>query len=108
MYQEIFLLIVIISMMAVTFALRLIPLHMRPERMPNFINSVIEYIPAAVISSITIPELFFPHNSTFVPLNASILAAVPVGIAAWYSKNLILSVLVGVVCQVLATHFIFN
>ncbi|CCK09229.1 FIG00554971: hypothetical protein [Cronobacter sakazakii 696] len=35
MSQEIFLLIVIFSMMAVTFAIRLIPLHLSPERTPR-------------------------------------------------------------------------
>jgi len=71
MSQEIFLLIVIFSMMAVTFAIRLIPLHLSPERTPRFINAVIEYIPAAVISSITIPALFFPQNAGFSLYNAS-------------------------------------
>ncbi|XTZ37845.1 AzlD domain-containing protein [Salmonella enterica] len=108
MSQEIFLLIVIFSMMAVTFAIRLIPLHLRPERTPRFINAVIEYIPAAVISSITIPALFFPHSGGFSLFNASVLAAIPVVITAWYSKNLILSVVTGVICQVLATQFLFS
>ncbi|MFT4020423.1 MAG: AzlD domain-containing protein [Acinetobacter sp.] len=93
-------------MMGITFAIRLVPLHMRPERMPKFIHAVIEYIPAAVISSITIPPLFFPDNSEFVWFNASILATLPVALTAWYSKNLILSVITGVVCQVLILHLI--
>ncbi|EOC1305882.1 AzlD domain-containing protein [Cronobacter dublinensis] len=108
MSQEIFLLIVIFSMMAVTFAIRLIPLHLSPERTPRFINAVIEYIPAAVISSITIPALFFPQSGGFSLYNASVLAAVPVVLTAWFTKNLIVSVVVGVICQVLASQFLFG
>ncbi|MDK1254304.1 AzlD domain-containing protein [Cronobacter dublinensis] len=108
MSQEIFLLIVIFSMMAVTFAIRLIPLHLSPERTPRFINAVIEYIPAAVISSITIPALFFPQSGGFSLYNASVLAAVPVVLTASFTKNLIVSVVVGVICQVLASHFLFG
>ncbi|QNT78406.1 AzlD domain-containing protein [Entomobacter blattae] len=107
MPQEIFLLIVIFSMMVITFAIRLIPLHIRPEKMPGYINAIIEYIPAAVISSITVPALFLTKNENFTLYNANILAAIPVLLTAWYSKNLILSVIVGVLFHVILTRFLF-
>lgn len=108
MSQEIFLLIVIFSMMAVTFAIRLIPLHLSPERTPRFINAVIEYIPAAVISSITIPALCFPQNAGSVYITPASSAALPVVFVARFTKNLIVSVVVGVICQVLASHFLLG
>ncbi|WP_256738753.1 AzlD domain-containing protein, partial [Cronobacter sakazakii] len=60
------------------------------------------------ISSITIPALCFPQNAEFSLYNASVLAALPVVFTAWFTKNLIVSVVVGVICQVLASHFLFG
>lgn len=108
MPQQTFLISVIFCMMAVTFLIRLIPLQIKSEKMPRCLSAVIEYIPSAVIASITVPGLFFRHDGGMSVLNADTVAAILVVITAYFSRNLLLSVALGTVAQVLAAQFIFN
>jgi branched-subunit amino acid transport protein len=108
MSQNAYLISVILAMMAVTFLIRVLPLHINAEKLPKAVEPIIEFIPSAIVSSITIPGLFFLKSGDFSLYNADILSAFAVILIALYSKNLILSVITGVIAHVVITNLFFN
>jgi branched-subunit amino acid transport protein len=87
----------IISMGLVTYALRLslIALLGRFE-MPPLISRALRFVPPAVLSAIILPELLQPGGKLNLSLgNARLLAGLFAMVVAWRTRNVLLTVAVG-------------
>ncbi|MBE0669161.1 MAG: AzlD domain-containing protein [Anaerolineales bacterium] len=81
----------------ITFGMRfsLIYLFGRFE-VPETMRRALHYVPPAVLSAIILPELLY-HNNVFDASlgNTRLLAGIIAVVVAWYSKNTLLTILVG-------------
>lgn len=100
MSEEIFLIGIVAFMMVVTYLTRLLPFKIRLPQEARLLNAVIEYIPVSIIASITLPAVIAPAGQFNGLLNADALAAIPVAFIAWRTRNLIYSVIGGVIAHI--------
>lgn len=81
----------------ITFGMRfsLIYLFGRFE-IPQTMRRALHYVPPAVLSAIIFPELLY-RNNTFDPSlgNTRLIAGVVAILVAWFSKNTLVTILVG-------------
>ncbi len=81
----------------ITFGMRfsLIYLFGKVE-IPETLRRALHYVPPAVLSAIIFPELLY-RNNAFDPSpgNTRLLAGVIAILVAWFSKNTLLTILVG-------------
>ncbi len=75
----------------------------RMQGTPKVFNDVIEYLPVAIIASITVPALLIAKDGSLMAMNADMLAAVPVVIVAYFTRSLIFSVAAGIAAHVAIT-----
>ena len=83
----------------ITFAIRfsLIYLFGRFE-VPETMRRTLHYVPPAVLSAIIFPELFFRNGTLELSLdNTRLLAGLTAIAVAWFSKNTLITILVGMV-----------
>jgi branched-subunit amino acid transport protein len=81
----------------ITFAMRfsLIYLFGRFE-VPETMQKALHYVPPAVLSAIIFPELFLHDGSFNVSLeNTRLLAGVIAIVVAWFSRNTLITIIVG-------------
>lgn len=81
----------------ITFGMRfsLIYLFGRFE-IPETMRRALHYVPPAVLSAIIFPELFYHNNVFDLSLgNTRMLAGLIAILVAWFSKNTLLTILVG-------------
>ncbi|WP_374688254.1 AzlD domain-containing protein [Promineifilum sp.] len=89
----------ILGMGLITFGIR-VALFLLPERMalPAWLLRALRYVPAAVLSAIILPELFLPGGTLDMSLgNARLLAGLAAILIAWRTRNVLLTVGVGMV-----------
>jgi len=83
----------------ITFGMRfsLIYLFGRFE-IPQTMRRALHYVPPAVLSAIIFPELLY-RNNTFDPSlgNTRLIAGIIAILVAWFSKNTLVKILVGMV-----------
>ncbi len=94
--NQITLLVTIILMMLVTYIPRAVPMQISSHHWSKWVKDLIEYLPVAIVGAITIPNLFI-KNQSITGISAELLAGVITLICAYYSKNLIITVLVGTI-----------
>jgi branched-subunit amino acid transport protein len=91
----------------ITFGMRfsLIYLFGRVE-VPETIRKALHYVPPAVLSAIIFPELFL-HDGTFnISLeNTRLLAGLIAILVAWFSRNTLITILVGMIALFLLQLF---
>jgi branched-subunit amino acid transport protein len=83
----------------ITFGMRfsLIYLFGRFE-VPETMRRALHYVPPAVLSAIIFPELFYQDGSLDLAwTNARLFAGLTAIAVAWFSKNTLLTILVGMV-----------
>lgn len=83
----------------ITFGMRfsLIYLFGRFE-VPQTMRRALHYVPPAVLSAIIFPELFYSGGSFNISLtNIRLLAGLIAIITAWYSKNTLLTIILGMI-----------
>ena len=91
--------LLILGMMAVTFSVRYVPLVLvgrfqLPDRMMRALN----YVPVAVLTAICAPAIFMPQGSIDLGLdNAALVGGVASVIIAWRTKNLLLTIVLGMI-----------
>ncbi|MDO6705081.1 MULTISPECIES: AzlD domain-containing protein [unclassified Photobacterium] len=105
MPEEKIILLTIILMAAVTYLPRVLPLHVPSKIWPKWLKDCIEFLPVSLISVITIPNMVVVDGSLSFS-NPSFLAFIPTAIIAYTTRNLIVSVVSGVVCYMLIEHFL--
>jgi len=87
----------ILGMGLVTFGIRLLPIVLLERlRLPVVVQRGLRYVPPAVLSAIIFPELLIRDGALAVSLdNARLLAGVLAAGVAWRTKNVILTIVVG-------------
>lgn len=92
-------LLTMLGMGAITFSIRL-SMFLLFERapLPPGLLRALRYVPAAVLSAIIFPEVLMPGGTLDLSLgNARLLAGVLAAVVAWRTRNVFLTVLVGMV-----------
>jgi branched-subunit amino acid transport protein len=87
----------ILGMGLITFAIRF-SLFLLPERvlLPPWLLKALRYVPAAVLSAIILPELLLPGGTLDVSLaNERLLAGLLAVLIAWRTRNVFLTVIIG-------------
>jgi branched-subunit amino acid transport protein len=87
----------IVGMGIITFGIRL-SLFLLLERvtLPELIQQALRYVPAAVLSAIILPELVMPGGTMNLSLsNERLLAGVVAILVAWRTRNMPLTIAVG-------------
>lgn len=65
---------------------------------PAAMRRALHYVPPAVLSAIILPELFFPAKQLDLSLaNTRLIAGIVAALVAWYSKNTLLTIIVGMI-----------
>lgn len=80
-----------------TYAIRLSFILLFGRRdVPPVAQRVLAYVPPAVLSALVFPSLLLRDGSLFIsPLNFRLIAALVAIIAAWRSRNVLVTILVG-------------
>lgn len=87
----------IVGMGVITYAIR-VSLFLLPEgaQLPEGLLRALRYVPAAVLSAIIAPELLIPGGVFDLSLgNERLLAGLAAILVAWRTRNVLLTVIVG-------------
>ncbi len=65
--------------------------------MPDRVFRALRYVPPAVLAAIIVPSLVMPDGKTLdlAPTNAYLVAGILAGLIAWRTKNLLLTIVIG-------------
>jgi len=90
------LLFVVIGLL--TFTIRFTPIAIAGRGLPPLLLRALRYVPPAVLAAIFVPELLMPKGAVDISLaNGRLLAGIiAIGIA-WRTKNVLLTVIAGMV-----------
>ena len=82
----------------ITFAIRFSLIYLFGKiEVPETLRKSLHYVPPAVLSAIIFPELFFHDGALNLSLaNARLLAGLIAIVVAWFSKNTLMTILVGI------------
>ena len=79
------------------------------EMLSERVKEVLEYVPSAVFPAIIFPAIFINDYGTFVEIyDPKIFASIIAIIVGYFSKNIILTILSGLISYWLLIFFIFN
>ncbi|NLC43689.1 MAG: AzlD domain-containing protein [Clostridiales bacterium] len=94
---------IIIGMSIVTQLPRLLPLVVLSRlNLPPLVIRWLKQIPIAVLSALLFPSLFMPNgNLSFSLDNTTLIAALPCILVAFKTKNLLLTILTGIIASAL-------
>ena len=85
----------------ITFAMRFSLIYLLTEgklKVPEVLRKALHYVPPAVLSAIIFPELFLREGALDISFGNTRLLAGLVAIAvAWFTKNTLITILVGMV-----------
>jgi branched-subunit amino acid transport protein len=100
----------IVGMALVTYIPRLLPvIFLSSKRLPRFLEVWLSHIPVAVLAALVAPSLLLDHQHVnLASSNLFLWASVPTAWVAWKTKNLILSVIMGMGIVVLGRLFFFS
>ena len=87
----------ILGMMAVTFLARYPVLAFVSKiKLPTIILKGLKFVPAAVLTAIIIPAILLDDQQIDISIhNSFLIASIIAGLTAWKSKNLLLTIIVG-------------
>jgi branched-subunit amino acid transport protein len=91
----------------ITFAIRFSFIYLFGKfHIPNTVRSALHYVPPAVLSAIIFPELLLPNGYLSLSFdNHRLVAGLVAVLVAWFSKNTLLTILVGMVALLLLQFF---
>lgn len=93
----------ILAMAVVMFVCRVVPLFVFKNKIKNkFLNSVFAYIPYAVLTSLTFPEVF---NSTGKPLSA-VCGVITAVVLSYFERGLVTVLISSTVVVFIANYVI--
>ena len=89
--------LVMIIIGVITFLTRLSFIALQDKlQMPDIISRGLKYVPTAVLTAIIVPELLLTSGSLDISFgNARLFAGILAGLVAWRTKNVFLTILVG-------------
>ena len=81
----------------VTFGIRFSFIYLFGKfHIPGTVRRALHYVPPAVLSAIVFPELFLQNGTPDLSLsNVRLLAGLVAIVVAWYSKNTLLTIVIG-------------
>jgi len=81
----------------ITFGMRLSLIYLSGRfEIPETMRRALHYVPPAVLSAFILPALLMPNGTMDISLgNTRLLAGLVAIIAAWYSRNTLITILVG-------------
>jgi len=87
----------------ITFAIRFSFIYLFGKfHVPETVRRSLHYVPPAVLSAIVFPELFLRDGTLDLSLhNVRLLAGLVAIVVAWYSKNTLLTIVVGMLALIL-------
>ncbi|MDI6601059.1 MAG: AzlD domain-containing protein [Thermoanaerobacteraceae bacterium] len=93
---------VLIGMALVTYIPRIIPaLGLSRVNLPDWALRFLDYIPVAVLSALLFPSIMMTKGRLDIALsNPYLIASIPTVIAAYFSRNLFIPVIVGIVSYI--------
>lgn len=97
--------ITILLMGLVTYIPRTIPMLVSSSYWPGWLKDIIEYLPVAIVGAITIPAIFIKEQR-FIFFSSEIVASIVCLLIAYYSKNLILTVICGTILYIILNNFL--
>ncbi|MCR3921107.1 MAG: AzlD domain-containing protein [Firmicutes bacterium] len=91
------LLIVIFGMATVTYLPRFLPMYVLTKlEIPKIVITWLCYVPVAVLAALIVPGILTVDRQIFIsPANSYLIASVLAFFVAWRSKNMMLTVTVG-------------
>ena len=73
---------------------------------PETVRKALHYVPPAVLSAIVFPELFLPNGTLNLSLgNHRLLAGLIAMAVAWFTKNTLITILVGMIALFVLQFF---
>ena len=92
----------------VTFLIRFSFIYLFGKfHIPDTVRKALHYVPPAVLSAIVFPELLIPNGSWNLSFeNYRLLAGLAAVLVAWFSRNVLVTILAGMVALFLL-QFIF-
>lgn len=89
----------ILGMGVVTYAIRLLPIALLERiELPRIIQRALRFVPPAVLSAIIFPELLIRNGALDIsPGNDRLLAGLLAAFVAWRTKNVLVTVAVGMI-----------
>jgi len=90
--------LLVVGMALVTFAVRYPVLVLVGKiPLPDRVFRALRYVPPAVLTAIIVPAVLIPDNKTvdFSPTNSYLVAGVISALIAWRTKNLLLTIVLG-------------
>jgi branched-subunit amino acid transport protein len=83
----------------ITFGIRFSLIYLFGKfEIPPMIQRTLHYVPPAVLSAIIFPELFYRNDSLDLAFtNTRLIAGLVAILVAWYSKNTLLTIIVGMI-----------
>ncbi len=93
------LVITVVAMGLVTYLIRLVPIALFTRlKLPVWTQQTMRYVPTAVLAALIVPELLLPGGSLDISLgNARLLGGVVAIVVAWRTRNVLLTVVAGMV-----------
>ena len=102
--------VLIFLMALVTFIPRMLPaIFLSRRSLPAPLTLWLSYVPVAVLAALLAPALFAPSGGIDFTLqtNPNFWVAIPVFITAYFSRNLFITVLTGMILMALLRTMIF-
>jgi branched-subunit amino acid transport protein len=83
----------------ITFGMRFSLIYLFGKfEVPETVKRALHYVPPAVLSAIIFPELFYSNNNFDISwTNTRLLAGLIAIAVAWFSKNTLLTIVVGMI-----------
>ena len=83
----------------ITFGMRFSLIYLFGRfNVPETMRRALHYVPPAVLSAIIFPELFYDSGTLDLSLgNTRLLAGIIAILVAWYTKNILLTILAGMI-----------
>ena len=101
--------LLVVGMALVTFLIRYPLLELVGKiSLPDRLFKALRYVPPAVLAAIIVPSVIMPKGEILLtPANPFLVAGLISALVAWRSKNLLLTVIIGMI-TLLAYRAIFN
>ena len=95
--------VTIIVIGLLTFSIRLsFIVSMDKTQVAPLLQRALRFVPVAVLSALIAPALFFPRGSLELSFgNARLLAGIIAILVAWRTKNVLLTIVIGMGCLLL-------
>ncbi|MBQ8197734.1 MAG: AzlD domain-containing protein [Clostridia bacterium] len=105
MSRELHMFLLVVAMAGITYLIRVIPMILFKKKIKsNFINSLLYYVPYAVLSAMTFPAILYSSGNV---ISASIGTAVAM-LCAFFKRSLVVTALIAcatvLICEVFITY----